>query len=153
ESSRLYQQLVDKDQLALSVSSSMDYSFDPTLFIITAQPREGIAPEAVEKSLYEEVERIKKGGITDQELQKAKNVLLADFYSNLKTIARKANTIGSYEVFFGDYRKLINAPDEFTKVTAQDVRRVAQIYFSDRNRSVVTLVPTSTPANTETTAK
>jgi zinc protease len=142
QSSRLYQRLVDKDQLALSVNGSIYLSFDPTLFIMRAQPREGIEPESVEKALYEEIEKIKTNGITDQELQKAKNALLADFYGSMKTIRGKADTIGSYEVFFGDYRKLFSASDDFSKVTAQDIRRVAQQYLTERNRTVITLVPT-----------
>jgi zinc protease len=142
QSSRLYQRLVDKDQLALSVSGTSSYSFDPTLFIMTLQPREGVSPEAVEKALYEELEKVKTGGITDKELQKAKNGLLVDFYDSLKRISGKANTIGSYEVFFGDYHKLFQAPEDFSKVTVQDVQRVAQAYFNKKNRTVVTLVPT-----------
>jgi zinc protease len=142
QSSRLYQRLVDKDQLALSVNGGMGLTFDPTLFIMTIQPREGVAPEAVEKALYEELEKIKTVGVTDREIQKARNGLLVDFYDSLKRVSGKANTIGSYEVFFGDYRKLFSAPEDFSKVTAQDVQRVARTYFNELNRTVVTLIPT-----------
>ncbi|MEW6735579.1 MAG: pitrilysin family protein [Acidobacteriota bacterium] len=146
ESSRLYQRLVDKDQLALEVQGDTDRAFDPTLFTITIQPQEGVNTFTVEKALYEELERIKTGGITDQELQKAKNILLVDFYNNLKTINGKANELGTYQVFFGDYRKLLSAPQDYAKVTLEDVRRVAQKYFGERNRTVVTLLPQQQPA-------
>jgi len=141
ESSRMYQRLVDKDQLALSVNSDYQFAFDPTLFVISAQPKDGVSPDKVENAIYEELDKTKTGLISDQELQKAKNILLANFYRNMKTINGKANTIGSYEVFFGDYHKLFNASDEFNKVTKEDVQRVAKKYFSDRNRTVATLIP------------
>jgi zinc protease len=141
QSSRMYQRLVDKDQIALSVSGDGDAAFDPTLFVITAQPKANAQPEAVEKAIYEEFDKIKTQGVTDQELEKAKNILLANFYRSLKTISGKANTLGSYEVFFGDYRKLFTAADDYAKVTKADLQRVAQKYFTDKKRTVATLTP------------
>lgn len=143
QSSRLYQRLVDKDQLTLNVQGGLGFgfSFDPALFEITAQPKDGVAPEAVEKVIYEELEKVKTAPITDKELEKAKNILLADFYRSMKTINGKANTLGSYEVFFGDYKKMFTAADDFNKVTQADVQRVAQKYFGEKNRTVATLIP------------
>jgi predicted Zn-dependent peptidase len=74
-------------------------------------------------------------------LEKAKNILLANFYREMKTINVRANTLGSYEVFFGDYKKLFSAADAFSKVTKDDVIKVAQKYFTDKNRTVATLQP------------
>jgi zinc protease len=141
QSSRMYQRIVDKDQLGLFIDSDMSFSFDPTLFAIYTQPKAGVPPETVERAIYEELDRVKSQPVTDQELEKAKNILLANFYRQMKTINGKANTIGSYEVFFGDYRKLFTAAEEYKKVTKDDVKRVAQKYFSDKNRTVATLVP------------
>lgn len=146
QSSRLYKRLVDKDQLALFVQSNFGFAFDPTLFTIVAQPKAGVSPEAVEKAIYEELDRIRDQGVSADEIQKAKNILLADFYRQMKTINGKANTIGSYEVFFGDYHKLFTAADEFNKVTSDGVRSMAKTYFSDKNRTVATLVPEAPPA-------
>ncbi|HYJ46517.1 MAG TPA: hypothetical protein VEV81_07870, partial [Pyrinomonadaceae bacterium] len=42
---------------------------------------------------------------------------------------------------FGDYRKLFGAAQEYDKVTKEDVRRIAEKYFGDKNRTVATLVP------------
>jgi zinc protease len=141
ESSRMYQRIVDKDQLALYVNGNRNLSLDPTLFIISTQPKAGADPEVVERAIYEELDKVKAESVTDQELEKAKNILLADFYRQMKTIDGKADTIGRYEVFFGDYRKLFTAAEEYNKVTKEDVKRVAQKYFSDKNRTVATLAP------------
>lgn len=143
QSSRLYKRLVDQDELVLSIEGGTDFDIDPTLFTFYAQIQPGIESEKMEKALYEELEKIKTQGITEEELKKAKNILLVNFYARLKTIAGKANTIGTYEVFFGDYKKLLSAPDDFAKVTVEDVKKVAQKYFASRNRTVITLVPVS----------
>ena len=141
QSSRCYQRLVDKDQLAIEVSGSMELSMDPTLFMVSVQPRENIAPEAIEKALYEEINRVKTEKPEDRELQKSRNALLADFYRELKTIDSKAKLIGNHEIFFGDHLKITSAAEAILKVTAEDVQRVAVKYFTEKNRTVATLVP------------
>jgi zinc protease len=143
QSSRMYQRLVDKDQLALSVRGSMQFALDPTLFIVSSQPKSGVEPRVVENAVYEEFEKAKGVGVTGQELEKAKNILLAQFYRQMKTDNGRANSIGTYEVFFGDYRKLQAAASEYQRVTVEDVRRVAAAYFEEKNRTVATLMPES----------
>jgi zinc protease len=141
ESSRMYQRLVDKDQLALDVSSDVEPAFDPTLVIITAQPRQGVDPQACEKAIYEELDKVKGAPISDQELEKAKNNRLVEFYRQMRTINGRANTIGTYEVFMGDYNKLFEAAKNYSAVTKEDVQRVAKKYFGANNRTVATLLP------------
>src|SRR5439155_914301 len=141
ESSRMYERLVDKDQIALGVNSIFQPTFDPTLAIVVAQPKQGIDPAACEKSIYEELERAKAAPITDRELEKAKNIRLVEFYRQMQTINGRANTIGTYEVFFGDYHQLFDAAKNYTAVTQVDVQRVAQKYFGANNRTVANLLP------------
>jgi predicted Zn-dependent peptidase len=134
--SRLYSALVDKKQLATSVFSSYGETFDPTLFQIYAVSAKGAREEAIEAAVYEELDKIKKDGITDRELQKIKNQKMMEFYSQVETINGKSNNIGTYEVFFGDYKKMFNAPAAFNNVTADDVKRVANEYFKKSNRTI-----------------
>jgi zinc protease len=141
ESSRMYLRLVDKEQIALDVDSSLSQGFDPTLLVINAQPKEGVDPQSCEKAIYEELERAKSGLVSDQELQKAKNIRLAEFYKQMETISGRANTIGAYEIFFGDYHKLFDAGQKYSAVTKEDVQRVAKLYLGPNNRTVGTLLP------------
>ena len=141
QSSRMYQRIVDKDQLALNINGGSGFSFDPTLFNITAQPKAGVDPQTVEKAVYAELDRVKSEQVTDQEIQKAKNIVLATFYRQMDTISGRANTLGTYEVFFGDYHKLFTAVDNYNRVTKEDLQQVAQKYFGEKNRTVATLIP------------
>ncbi len=141
ESSRMYRRLVDQDQLALDVSYDVDPAFDPTLGVITAQPRQGVDPLACEKAIYEELESVKGALISDRELEKAKNNQLVEFYREMRTINGRANIIGTYEVFMGDYNKLFDAAKSYSAVTKEDVQRVAKKYFGPNNRTVATLLP------------
>jgi zinc protease len=141
QSSRMYQRLVDKDQIAISVSGGSGISFDPTLFSISAQPKAGVLPEVLEKAIYEELDKVKEELVSETEISKARNIQLAQFYRQMKTINGRANALGTYEVFFGDYNKLFSAADEYSRVTREQVREIALKCFHDRNRTVATLVP------------
>lgn len=144
ESSRMYQRLVDKDQIALDVSSATEPAFDPTIVEVVAQPKQGIDPQVCEKAIYEELERAKTAEISDTELEKAKNIRLVEFYRQMRTINGRGNTIGTYEVFFGDYKKLFDAAKNYSAVTKADVQRVAKAYFGASSRTVATLIPENT---------
>ena len=141
ESSRMYQRLVDKDQIALDVSSSVEPAFDPTIVEVFAQPKQNIDPAKCETAMYEELDRVKNATISDTELEKAKNIRLAEFYREMRTINGRANTVGTYEVFFGDYKKLFEAAKNYSAVSKADVQRVAKAYFGANNRTVATLIP------------
>jgi zinc protease len=157
QSSRLYKRLVDKDQLALSINGGWRDAFDPTLFTFTSQPKAGVDPVAVEKAIYEELERLKTEPVSDQELEKARNIVLAGFYRQMSTISGRANTLGSYEVFHGDYRKLFTATTGYSQVTKEDLQKAAKKYFTEKNRTVATLIPESAepakPASRQETSK
>ncbi|MGA2589089.1 MAG: pitrilysin family protein [Bryobacteraceae bacterium] len=145
QSSRLYNRLVDKEQLVLSVNAFRQPALDPGLLIFTLQPRSGIQPAQAEKALFEELQRIGSQPLSAQELRKAKNQLLADHYRELKTIAGRANLLGVYEVYYGDYKKLFSVEAAIEAVTAADVQRVAHQYLQENNRTVATLIPEAKP--------
>jgi zinc protease len=145
ESSRMYQRLVDKDQIALDVQSQAEPAFDSTMLEVVAQPKQGIDPQQCEKAIYEELDRASNTPVSDKELEKAKNIRLVEFYRQMRTINGRANTIGTYEVFFGDYNKLFDAAKNYSAVSKEDILRVAKTYFGANNRTVATLVPEATP--------
>ncbi|MBK0383766.1 insulinase family protein [Pedobacter sp. SD-b] len=135
-SSRLYHSLVDENQLATSVFSDYRASFDPTLFEIYASANKGKSTDSIENAIYKVIDQIAKDGITDKELEKTKNQKLMSFYRSIETIDGKSNSLGTYELFFGDYKRMFSAPDEYAKVTKEDVKRVANQYFKKSNRTV-----------------
>jgi zinc protease len=140
QSSRLYKRLVDS-QLALGASGYSGDAFDPTLFRFNIQPRTGVDPAVTEKALFDELSRLQTEVVPETELRKAKNQMLASLYRRLKTIAGRANLLGTYEVFQGDYSKLFTEDKEIEAVTAADIQRVARKYFTAKNRTVATLIP------------
>ena len=140
-SSRLYRRLVDRDQVALSVDVIAEHSLDPGTLIVSMQPRSGVEPAKTEAALFDEIEKVRSAEPAEPELRKVKNQLIAAHYRELKTIAGRANLLGTYEVFFGDHKRLFDAEKEIEAVTAADVQRVARQYLRPENRTVATLLP------------
>ncbi len=136
KSSRLYASLVDNQQLATQVFASFGPSFNPGLFSINAITNKGATTGALEKAIYHQLDSIATIGISASELQKIKNQKLVEFYDQVETINGKSNNIGTYEVYFGDYRKMFDAPAAYNQVTIADVQRVASQYFKKSNRTV-----------------
>ena len=136
ESSRLYTSIIDNQQLALEVGSFYSEAFDPTLFFFYGICNDGVSATKLETAVLEEIDKIIKDGISESELQKVKNQKLMQFYRTTETINGMSNTIGTYELFFGDYKKMFTAPGDYKKVTAKDIQNVAAKYFTKQNRTV-----------------
>ncbi|ABV89258.1 M16 family metallopeptidase [Shewanella pealeana] len=140
-SSRMYQGLVDK-QVAIQVDTYMPMSFDPNLFYVMGVANPGVTAPELEDAMISEINRVARDGVTVEELEKVKNIKLMGFYRAMETINGKANTIGTYELFFGSFDKLFNAPEAYNKVTPEDIQRVAQTYLKRANRTVAVLAAT-----------
>ncbi|MCP5104637.1 MAG: insulinase family protein [bacterium] len=135
-SSRLYKALIDDKQLAVRIRTMLPDSLDPNLYYIYAICARGVDEKILEEAIYLEIDKIISGGVTGRELQKVKNRKLMDFYHTMETINQRADAVGTYEIFFGGYEKLFNAPAEYRKVTVEDIKRVTATYFKKSNRTV-----------------
>jgi zinc protease len=141
DSSRLHQRLVEREQAAVQVGTSLDQGFDPGLAWIYAVVPPGGDPAKTEKLIDEEIARLAKDGPTAAELAKARNQALAGFWRGLETISGKAQALGTYHVFHGDFRKLFDAPAVYEGITAEDVRQAAATVLRVNNRTVGVLEP------------
>jgi len=136
KSSRLYRSLVDEQQLATGLFTYMPESFDPNLFYIYATAANGVEANKLEKAIIKEINKVMESGVNKKELTKIKNIARVNFYRTLATINGKANTLGTYELFFGSYDNMFNATKTMDKVTGKDIKRVARQYLTRSNRTV-----------------
>ena len=143
DSSRLYQRLVEKEQAAVDVGTQFDAGFDPGLAWVYAVVPPGGDVSRTEKLIDEEIARLARDGPTPTELSKARNQALAGFWRGLETISGKAQALGQYEIFHGDYHKLFGAPAEYESITADEVKRAAATVLRRENRTVGVLESTA----------
>ena len=143
--SRLYKTLVDGKSIAKSIhtSNGVPGSKYPNLFVISAKTRHPYTSADVELSIYDEIEKLKTNKISQRELERAKNQLMADFIRNLDSNLGLANILSYFEILVGDYRYITEHIKVIEKVTPDDIMRVANKYLIPENRTVAHLVKKS----------
>ena len=136
DSSRLHRLLVEDEQQALSVNGFQMEGFDPGLvyFYLTLPPGADVA--AVEARLLDELQRVAGEGVSEAELEKARNVMIADYWRSISTIDGKASILGNAEVYLGDYRRAFSLPDELAAVDNALLQQVAAKIFDRKHMTV-----------------
>ena len=140
-SSRLYQHLVHDKQLALNAGAGAQTRRGPGLFNVVAVPRPGVKIEDLEKALEEELEAVKKDGVTQQEMEKVRTQLLRQAIQTRSSSLFLANQIGTATVFYNDPNLINTAYEKLIAVTAEQVKQAAQKYLVPTHRSVVITLP------------
>ena len=135
KTSRLYKALVET-RLATSVGANSSDGFDPGLLYIMTVAAAGVEPEKIEKAMLEAIDKVVKEGVSEEELQKVKNARLLGIYRLQETINGKAQLLGNYEVFNGDYKKAFDAPAAYEKLTTADIQAAAAKYLKKSTRTV-----------------
>ena len=141
DASRLHRSLVEDQQVAIEVSGHWQEGFDPGLLWLYLTLPEGSDPDEVRGLLDAELADVAEHGVTAAELSRAKNLNAAGFWKKLATIDGKAQLLGEYEIFHGDWAKLFDAPAQFEKVTLEDIHAVAREILAKSRRTVGVLVP------------
>ncbi|MCY4076254.1 MAG: insulinase family protein [Acidobacteria bacterium] len=132
---RLYKALVEEQEVATRASGGQaGFSFEG-MFELRGTARQGRTPEEVEQAIYAELERLKTEPVDDRELQKVKNQnaagnfrgLQGNFQLMMQLLIREGNR---------GWEHINTDPALYDAVTADDVMRVAQKYFTPESRAV-----------------
>jgi len=143
DSSRLYQVLVKEKQLATAVEVQPDARRGISLFYIIAYCRPGVKPDVLANAIYEVVSGVSKDGVTAAELEKAQKQYRRREVQVRESALRTALRLGHDAVYFNDPNLINTSIEKFDAVTTDDVKRVAQKYFSPNLRAVVITLPQS----------
>src|SRR5256886_7964738 len=139
-SSRLYQRVREEAGLAFGISAFSYTPGDPGLFGIdaTLDPKKR---EAAEQLALQIVDEVKQTGVTADELDKAKKIMLSQHLGALTTMRGQASDIGSNWLLTRDLNFSREYLDAIQKATLDDVKRVARTYLTENNLTVVSLNP------------
>ena len=136
-SSRLYRDLVYQQQLAQDVYSSADLRQQPGLFEAGVILAGGRTLGQGEAALRAEIGRLRDAPVSQAELARAKNQLLAQVLRERETIDGQAAELGRSVLLEGDAAKVNTDIAELQAVTAADVQRMARRYLADDRRVVI----------------
>ena len=141
QSSRLYQKLVKERELAVNLFGGAQERRGPSLgtFIVLARPGKDLAE--IEKLVGEELERVKTEPVADWELEKVRMQLRRQRAQSLQSTLFRSILLGQYAVYYNDPDLINTIEQSYNRVTKEDIRRVAQKYLKNTNRTVITTVP------------
>lgn len=129
-SSRLYQELVDTKRVAVSADSGTFGLQKAGLFDMEAVlPQKGGDPNLVMSLLEKNIGDIRTNGVTDAELEKAKNQMLRSVITQKLEIENKAEALGLAEIDVGDINSVNSSIEDIKKVTAKKIKEVANKYL------------------------
>ncbi len=141
ESSRIYKKLVNETDLAV-VSGGYYFGLsDPSLLGIWSIMNYGVSYRDAEDAMLEEMDRLKNEPVPPGELEKAKNMIEADFYRSLRGYGSTASNLATFQVVRGDWKKLFDNVRKTRAVTADDIMKIARKYFRRTNRTTIVLEP------------
>jgi predicted Zn-dependent peptidase len=134
----IYKELVRDKKIALGAGSQDTFPSGkyPSLFLFYIIPSTGHSMEENEKALYGIIEHVKKDKVDDATIARVRIKLRAGLIRKLDSNSGLASELCDYSANFGDWRKLFTQLQEYDKVTADDVQRVAQKYLIENTRTV-----------------
>jgi zinc protease len=133
-SARLYRALVERG-LASAVSGSLLPTQHPFLYTVSVTATEGVAGASVETALLEELDRVRRGGITGTELSRAQAQLTARLVFENDSVTNIAHQLGYFDTI-ASVDLFAALPSLIMAVTADEVGRAAGAMLSESNRTV-----------------
>lgn len=136
QSSRLYQSLVKEQQLFSSISCYHTGSIDPGLLIIEGKLVKGVSMDTANNAVEHQLDILKKSGITDEELSKARNKIESMIIFEDMNLLSKANNLAFYELL-GDAGLMNSELEAYLKVSKIEINNAVNQIFSPENSNTL----------------
>ncbi len=140
---RLFRKLVIEKRLASSISVYSSYPGEryTNLFMFLAVPAPGKNYDDVQTAILEELENIKKNGVTEDELNRVKKSLAVEMIYSLRSNSDIADRLSYYATVTGDYHVMFDVYKELETITINDVKEAAKTYLAEDRMMTARLLP------------
>jgi zinc protease len=138
KSSILQKKLVDEKRLVNTIYAYNMELKDPGIFMFMAVANEGVDAKEIEKEILDTIAQIKKGDISQKDIDKIKINTKADFIFSLESSTEVASLYGSYFVR-DNIKPLLDYEKNVEKLTKENLIEVANKYLNKNNSTTVIL--------------
>ncbi|HTO68914.1 MAG TPA: pitrilysin family protein [Myxococcota bacterium] len=139
DSSRLYREVKDRQQLVNSISASSYTPLDPGLFFVDCELDAGKIDASI-AAIGEQVRRLREFGPSESELERARTNVLASQVHERETMMGQAQKYGYFEVLAGGLEQEERYLDQIRHATRADLQRVAEKYLVPEHATVIALL-------------
>ncbi|HAQ20988.1 MAG TPA: peptidase M16 [Prolixibacteraceae bacterium] len=138
-SSRMYQNLVQKEKLFTELDAYLSGDYEPGLFIVSGKPSNGISLETARKAIERELDRMKQEKVSEYELEKVKNKMEANIEYGEMNYLTKAMNLATNEIL-KDAGLINSQVDFYQSVTTEQIQEVSQYLFRPENCSILNYI-------------
>ena len=136
KSARLFNELLKKQKLFSEIDCYQSGDFDPGLILIEGKLIKGVTHQQAEEAIEKVIQELVESGVTEVELEKVKNKTETNIRFNDMGVLNKAMKL-AYATYYGNTNLANTEVDEYLKVSASDIQRVAKTYLKSSNCSVL----------------
>jgi zinc protease len=141
KASRFDRALVHEQQIAQDVAAYVLPTESTGILLMHATAREGVSVEQIERALDAEIARLVKGGITDDELTRARNRAEMDYAHQIENYDTRADLIGMLSTYFNDPQRVHHWLEPYNRATPEDLVGVARTFLVSDNRVTSVFLP------------
>ncbi len=149
KASRLYKALVYEQKLAQTVGAVQDSSVLGSRFMVDVIARPGVSLDKLEAAIDKELDKIRKTPLTDEELERAKNLIETSFVVRLEGVRERASLLNMYQAEVKDPGFAAKDVERYRRATKEQVRAAAESYLLPNARVVLRVVPKPKPKESD----
>nr|WP_058480213.1 pitrilysin family protein [Legionella waltersii] len=144
ESARFTKNLIRKNNVAAGAETYYNlYARYQTQFIVYGTPSQKHSMHDLEKALMAELNALKAKKVSNKELQRIKNQIIAQKTFEKDSIFGQAMEMGLLETTGLGWKKSDDYTNAINAVTPEQIQQTAQHYFQEQNSTVAELKPIS----------
>jgi zinc protease len=144
--SRFQHSLVREREIASEASAfTFDLAKGTDLLIADVTARPGISAETLEAEVVREIDRVRHGGVTDDEVQRAVALLETALVSSLQSAGDRAEKLSMFATYLGDPGLVNEQMECYQRVTSAQVSQLAREMLGEDNRVSLVYVPAGKP--------
>jgi predicted Zn-dependent peptidase len=145
--SRLHRALVREQEVASAASAfTFDLSKGSDLLIVDVTARPGVSVERLEASVAEQIDVLRRDGVTNAEVERAVALIETDFVSAMQSAGERGDKLSQFATYFGDPSQVNSQTDRYRAVTADAVNAFARESLGPDNRVSLLYVPRAAEA-------
>ena len=141
KASRLYRSLVYDQKIAQSVEATQESGVLGSRFTASVIARPGVSLDVLEAAIDKELEKVRKTPLTDEELERAKNLIETSFVLRLEGVRERASLLNMYQAEVKDPGFAQKDLERYRRATKDQIRSAAEAYLSPNARVILRVVP------------
>jgi zinc protease len=140
--SRLQRALVREREVATDATAfTFDLPKGADILVVDVTARPGISAERLEQEVVSEIDRIRSGGVTQAEVDRAVALIGTDFVASMQQAGERADQLSRFATYFGDPSFINDQMSRYRSVAVEDVNRFVASHLGEDNRAFLTYVP------------